>query len=459
MLAVNDPGKHYGYGDSVRFEINERDPTSYQRAADYLNVNGVDVLSVGPISRISNRRHDADRDHSHAMISMMARTTSATGIPTSRMPSGTTSPTSAINANSRTHHHSVARREADFRHQRLRRARHGQDQIAPREIPRAACDLIPGVPWPDLQPTRWRGESVDSWLDVIDVLYEGSWNADLQRFRSPFAFRGLGMATMSLASTLMRLARGRADVGRLEQALLRNFRKYAHSERRPSDSIWSWLSLGQHRGLPTRLLDWTYSPLVALHFATAEPEHFDKDGIVWCVNFVEANKRLPARLKRMLDDEGSETFTVEMLNAFGSLRAFDALAREPFVVFVEPPAIDSRILHQLALFSLMSSPSAQLDDWLRAHPELCRTVPVPAHLKWEIRDKLDQANVNERVLVPGLDGLSRWLTRYYTPAGHLDDRRALDALARGRSQGAAAPKGSSVRRTTRRTPAARGRRR
>src|SRR5512138_2523553 len=102
-----------------------------------------------------------------------------------------------------------------------------------------------------------------------------------------------------------------------------------------------------------------------------------------------------------------------MLGAFKSLREFDALSREPFVVFLEPPAVDRRILNQLALFSLMSSPSAMLDDWVANHPDLCRRVVIPARLKWEIRDKLDQANVNERVLFPGLDGLSRWLTRYY----------------------------------------------
>ena len=262
-----------------------------------------------------------------------------------------------------------------------------------------------------------------SWLDVLDALYEGSWSDELQRFRSPFAFRGMARPDRTLASSLVRLAETGADISRLELALLRNFRKYAHAEATGADSIWDWLALGQHRGLPTRLLDWTYSPLVALHFATENPATFDEDGVVWCVNFVEANKRLPRRLKRILEQEGSDTFTVEMLGAFKSLREFDALRRDPFVVFLEPPAVDRRILNQLALFSLMSSPSATLDDWLADHPQLCRRVIIPSALKWEIRDKLDQANVNERVLFPGLDGLSRWLTRYYTPTGHRPRRR------------------------------------
>ena len=264
---------------------------------------------------------------------------------------------------------------------------------------------------------------------MLEALYADSWNPPLGRFRSPFAFRGLGRADHVMSSSLFRLAAG-ADTRRLEMALLRNFRKYAHVERFEADSIWDWLALGQHRGLPTRLLDWTYSPLVALHFATEDPAEMHQDGAVWCVNFVEANRQLPARLRRIMQHEGSDTVTVEMLSPFRSLREFDALARDPFLVFLEPPAVDRRILNQFALFSLMSSPTAAMDDWLRRYPQLCRKVLVPRELKWEIRDKLDQANVNERVLFPDLDGLSRWLTRYYLPTPAAPERQISRARAR-----------------------------
>ena len=293
-----------------------------------------------------------------------------------------------------------------------------------------------------------------TWSDVLTALYADSWNPALRRFRSPFAFRGLSRLDHSLSSSLVRLAGG-ANAPRLEMALLRNFRKYAHTEGMHADSIWDWVALGQHRGLPTRLLDWTYSPLVALHFASETPADFEVDGAVWCVNFVEANKRLPARLKRIMLKEGSETLTVDMLARFATLNDFDALAHRPFLVFMEPPAIDRRILNQFALFSLMSSPTADMDDWLREHPSLCRRVIIPAKLKWEIRDKLDQANINERILFPDLDGLSRWLTRYYMPApaalAQEDERHAShpDFNERDRDRRTGWPRGAPARRTAR----------
>jgi hypothetical protein len=255
-----------------------------------------------------------------------------------------------------------------------------------------------------------------TWAELIDQLYDQSWNSDLQRFRSPYAFRGLAHSDHDLTNSLVRLAGRHPDILKLETAMLRNFRKYAAQQTASRvDSIWHWLAVAQHHGLPTRLVDWTFSPLVSLHFATEHSADYGRDGVVWCVNFVHANKLLPKRLRAILEEEGSDTFTAEMLDGFKTLRDFDALAREMFLLFLEPPALDARILNQAALVSLMPSPSASLHEWLSAHPDLCRRVVVPAELKWEVRDKLDQANITERTLFPGLDGVSRSLARYYTP--------------------------------------------
>ena len=253
---------------------------------------------------------------------------------------------------------------------------------------------------------------VESWLELQEQLFADSWQESLGRHRSAYAFRGRDDARDILSTSLARLG---GDASVLARHLLRNFRKYAGPTEVPVDSPWNWLALGQHHGLPTRLLDWTNSPYVALHFATSHVHEFDRDGVVWMVDYVRAHELAPAPLRDCLEREGAALFTTEMLATVsedvGDLESFG----DEFVVFVEPPSFDQRIINQYALFSLLSRPDASMDAWAEANPALVRRVLIPAALKWEVRDKLDQANVTERVLFPGLDGLTRALTRHYAP--------------------------------------------
>jgi hypothetical protein len=253
----------------------------------------------------------------------------------------------------------------------------------------------------------------ESWTELHELLYENSWQEQLRRFRSDRVFRGQQDAANDFHTSLARLG---GDYASLERHLLRNFRKYAHDDM-PNENFWDRLAVAKHHGLPTRVLDWTHSPFVALHFATATLESYDRDGVVLAVDYVRAAEHLPEPLRRLLAEEGSHSFTTEMVAGFApSLEELDALAvDEDFLVFLEPPSLDERIVNQYALFSLMSSATAQIDEWLEARPELARRIVVPAGLKWEVRDKLDQANVTERVLFPGLDGIARWLRRQYSP--------------------------------------------
>lgn len=256
---------------------------------------------------------------------------------------------------------------------------------------------------------------VETWNDLQDALFADAWSEDLQRHRSRSAFRGLSDANYRLESTLIRLGGNYAE---LERHLLRNFRKYAHRRVVERDSLWHWLAVAQHYGLPTRLMDWTYSPFAALHFATADIDKFDRDGVVWGANYLRTHQLVPDALAVQLLREGANVFTVEMLSqGVQSLEQLDALCPRPFALFLEPPSIDDRIINQFGFFSILSDPHIAMDDWLAEHPGLARKIVIPAALKWEIRDKLDQSNVTERVLFPGLDGLTAWLKRHYSPRG------------------------------------------
>lgn len=254
---------------------------------------------------------------------------------------------------------------------------------------------------------------VENWMDLHKVLYDLPPNEEThRRYRSNFVYRGAADSSWGLETSLYRMGGAFENV---ERPLLRSFKKYAETGSIPGDSLWIRLSVAQHHGLPTRLLDWTLSPKVALHFATAEEDFYDQDAAIWRINIPEIKRLLPDDLRDVLHHACADLFSVEMLEGnIPTLEDLDAWRPgEPFIIFFEPPSLDARIINQGAILSVMPGPRLILTKFLKEHPMLYDRVIIPKELKWEIRDKLDQDNVTERMLFPGLDGLSRWLKRYY----------------------------------------------
>jgi hypothetical protein len=254
-------------------------------------------------------------------------------------------------------------------------------------------------------------QTARSWNHLNELLYAIPRDGH-DRHRSNYVYRGLANADWSIETSLARLGAHHAGI---EEPALRSFRKYAEPGAVPTDQLLVQLAIAQHHGLPTRLIDWTLSPRVAVHFATAEEEHFDKPGAIWCIDIVRMRALLPEPLLAILERRRAWLFSVEMLAHVATLAEFDNLADEhgPFLLFFEPPSLDGRITNQAAIMSIMPGASLNVTEHLAVHPSAFHRIIIPRELKWEVRDKLDQDNVTERMLFPGLDGLARWLKRYY----------------------------------------------
>jgi len=121
---------------------------------------------------------------------------------------------------------------------------------------------------------------VNSWQELIGVFYERTYQENIGRHRSNYAFRGLSSESYPLQTSLIRACSGNPD---LERHILRNFIKYSNIHYSSENTLWNWLALAQHHGLPTRLLDWTFSPFFAMHFATGNLKAYNNDGDIWCV--------------------------------------------------------------------------------------------------------------------------------------------------------------------------------
>ena len=83
------------------------------------------------------------------------------------------------------------------------------------------------------------------------------------------------------------------------------------------------------------------------------------------------------------------------------------------MLLVEPPSLESRIANQYSYFSIIPDQIVDIEEFLETHTENTVRFIIDKDIRWRIRDMLDQMNMNERILSPGLDGVSQWIRRHY----------------------------------------------
>ncbi len=257
---------------------------------------------------------------------------------------------------------------------------------------------------------------IHSWDELQSTVFEGVWDASIQRYRNNRVFRGVKDRRWDLIPALNRTCKHNL---KLEKHILRSFKKYGYADLRGGESLWQLVATGQHYGLPTSLLDWSYSPLVAAHFATEDTSAYDRDGAIIMADMQMINGLLPKCLHSLLKKDSVNVFSQEMLDKVApSFEKLQALSERPFSLFFEPASVVSRIENQYALFSLSSDVEMQIDLLPHAIKAFTRII-IPWEVKLEIRDKLDYINISERMLYPGLGGVCQWISRRYAPLGPL----------------------------------------
>ena len=252
--------------------------------------------------------------------------------------------------------------------------------------------------------------------DLLPLLTEQEYRADLDRNRSSYLYRGMPNVDYKMVTSLRRNCKQLQKS--LEPAILQNFAKYAvRQDPNVSRNIWQCMITGQHNGLPTRLLDWSQSPLVGIHFAVTEKnleEVEDHDCVVWRIDMQELYSLLPDRYRTAVNRMQSTIFNVKvMANITESLEQYDRDMKDEAMVVIEPPSTNDRIINQYSFFSIVPMEMENIEGFLDRRTEHTVKYIIDRNMRWRVRDMLDQLNMSERIIYPGLDGLSKWIARHY----------------------------------------------
>ena len=215
---------------------------------------------------------------------------------------------------------------------------------------------------------------------------------------------------------------------------------------------WEALAIAQHHGLPTRFMDWTTNPLVALYFAARKTETDDNDKPLNSAVYVLTSDPVrfsdltrpaeptvqpvpdAATTKTIFDAATTLTPAVSGYDVFdttkvknedewivideGKSHSESVRIVSPFEitqdVIYDPPHVSPRIRAQDGVLLACHQPLGPMDD--KDYLEI--VIKHEAHD--DIRHRLDQYGVFDKQLFPDLDGIAKWLKyRVYESQGKI----------------------------------------
>ena len=269
-----------------------------------------------------------------------------------------------------------------------------------------------------------------------------------QRFMSNFIFRGQGNAEWPLKTSLARMVEShhpnyidKIMPASYEQRMMDEFQwKYPSYEKGhipATDESIEWLSLMQHYGSPTRMLDFSYSMYIALFMAI--DGSFHPKSALWALNKHVLNDKIIRKYcaennTNVISGKDTERYIYEEATTAINRRFYIVKDKvENYLYATRPHLSNERINRQQGLFVIPSSIELDFEDILKDYYESSQygtmkfddvvrlstdhsygqqtvsllKIEIPKSLKYGLSNVLRQMNVTSETMYPGLDGLAR----------------------------------------------------